>query len=114
MEITTIVRTCIACPSQWQGRLNNEQYIYIRYRWSNFTIGVGDDLFQAISNTIFSDLIGDSPYEGWMTNLEMMNIILENQLFTFSDEAKNYLTIKDQEDVKTDLNLESRLKNLFK
>lgn len=33
MKITSLMQTCFACPSQWEGKTEKGQYLYIRYRW---------------------------------------------------------------------------------
>jgi hypothetical protein len=37
-EVYDLRRTCIACPSQWEGRINDHGSIYIRYRWGTLTV----------------------------------------------------------------------------
>jgi hypothetical protein len=32
--LARVVRTCIACPSQWDAWTVDGQYLYLRYRWS--------------------------------------------------------------------------------
>lgn len=32
IKVTEIRRTCIACPSQWSGRTDTGEYVYIRSR----------------------------------------------------------------------------------
>lgn len=33
LEVWGLRRTCIACPSQWEGDVGGSGSIYIRYRW---------------------------------------------------------------------------------
>lgn len=41
MEIIIIehlTQTCGACPSQWEGELEDGRMLYIRYRWGYLSI----------------------------------------------------------------------------
>jgi len=40
-KITKLELTCGACPSQWEGRTNDDRPVYIRYRWGRFQAYVG-------------------------------------------------------------------------
>jgi hypothetical protein len=34
ITVTRLVHTCLAAPSQWEGRTHDGRPIYVRYRWS--------------------------------------------------------------------------------
>jgi len=38
IKVNKMVNTCVACPSQWKGITNDNQDIYIRYRWGHLSI----------------------------------------------------------------------------
>ncbi len=38
LEVYDLRRTCIASPSQWEGRVNDQGSIYIRYRWGTLRV----------------------------------------------------------------------------
>lgn len=42
-KITEIEQTCLACPSQWEGRLENGRTFYIRYRWGGLSVRVSPE-----------------------------------------------------------------------
>ena len=44
-------QTCIACPSQWEGILQNGKHVYIRYRWGILQFGIGGNGDTAAANT---------------------------------------------------------------
>lgn len=48
IDVTSVVRTCYACPSQWEGETADGRYVYARYRWGYLCVGVGDSWDQAI------------------------------------------------------------------
>jgi hypothetical protein len=62
--IKKCVRTCIACPSQWDAWLEDGRYVYIRYRWGRLAIRLEDE-------PLYEDQIGDN-LDGRMTDAEMM------------------------------------------
>lgn len=41
MEVTGLVQTCPASPSQWEGYCDDRP-VYIRYRFGNLTVSVGE------------------------------------------------------------------------
>jgi hypothetical protein len=48
--VTEIGQTCHACPSQWEGRTDDGDYIYVRFRWGFLAIGKGPTIEDAIDN----------------------------------------------------------------
>lgn len=64
LVVSKLTRTCYACPSQWEGRLENGQEIYIRYRHGWFTINV--DNHETYSKAI------NQMADGFLTDTEML------------------------------------------
>jgi hypothetical protein len=56
MVISSIKQTCSACPSQWEGLLEDGRPIYMRYRWGALTIHVGP------TGGTIRDALGRDPY----------------------------------------------------
>ena len=50
MILAELEMTCEACPSQWEGKLTDGRYVYVRYRWGVLQVGIGDTLSDAIEN----------------------------------------------------------------
>jgi hypothetical protein len=50
LRVKAFQRTCIACPSQWEGQLEDGRWFYARYRWSSFCFGVGATLQLALED----------------------------------------------------------------
>ena len=48
MIVTELEMTCSACPSQWEGRLEDGRFLYARYRWGYLSVTVADTLDLAI------------------------------------------------------------------
>lgn len=53
-KVKTITQTCYACPSQWEGVLENGDTFYIRYRWGYLSLDIPFD------TTVFSKQLGDN------------------------------------------------------
>jgi hypothetical protein len=49
-KVVALKKTSVACPSQWEGDLEDGRAIYIRYRHGHLSVGVGDDIDEAVSN----------------------------------------------------------------
>ena len=39
----TLVKTCPACPSQWEGKLKDGRMYYVRYRWGCLEATISKD-----------------------------------------------------------------------
>ncbi len=50
LELATLTRTCLACPSQWEGTLDDGRAIYVRYRHGELSVGIGGDIDDAVRN----------------------------------------------------------------
>ena len=76
-EVMELSRTCLACPSQWRGKLDDGRDLYIRYRNGYLTCGAGrtfdDAVWPTDENTgeiLYSRVVGDY-LDGYMTEDEM-------------------------------------------
>jgi len=47
-RIVTLKRTTLACPTQWVATLADGRTVYARSRHGEFSVGVGDDLDDAV------------------------------------------------------------------
>lgn len=77
MKIVNLKQTCNACPSQWEGKLDDGRMIYIRYRWGNLTVTISneetDDIDEAIrGDLIFEKVLDDEGWDGCLTTQEML------------------------------------------
>jgi hypothetical protein len=69
-KVTALRKTCLACPSQWEGTLEDGRVVYARYRHGALSVGVGDDIDEAIRNgmsdhALYVDYVGDA-LDGFM------------------------------------------------
>jgi hypothetical protein len=82
-KLVTLKRTCIACPSQWEGTLEDGRAIYARYRHGELSVGVGSDIDEAVHDgmsdqALYADHIGDG-LDGFM-DFEELKIYLHGLL----------------------------------
>lgn len=50
--VAEIKQTCGACPSQWECKLEDGRFMYVRYRFGHLSIGIGDTMFYAVRNAL--------------------------------------------------------------
>ncbi len=72
MMINSLTRTCLACPSQWEGTTIDGQVFYGRYRWGTLTLGFGKDLDEAINNSQELQVDNKDSMDGFMTTKEFL------------------------------------------
>jgi hypothetical protein len=65
-KIVTLKRTTWACPTQWVATLADGRTVYARSRHGEFSVGVGDDLDEAVlkssgSEALHFEYVEDSP-----------------------------------------------------
>jgi hypothetical protein len=73
--VISLKKTCPACPSQWEGKLDDGRVVYARYRWGGLSVGVGEELEDAVDNgmsegALFSENVGDG-LDGFMSFEEL-------------------------------------------
>ncbi len=66
--------TCIAAPSQWEGKTSDGQAISIRYRHGNLSIGLGATIDEAVGNRVRDEQLGDM-YDGIMIFEDLLEAI---------------------------------------
>lgn len=93
-KVVALKKTSLACPSQWEGMLEDGRIIYARYRHGELSVGVGDDIEGAVRNgmsdqAFYAGNIGDG-LDGFMDFDELkiqlhgllefsMDLIVENE-----------------------------------
>ena len=76
LVIKRLAQTCGACPSQWEGWLDDGRAIYVRYRWGYLSICISseptEDIYEAVrGEEIFGERLGG----GWEGVLEVEELI---------------------------------------
>jgi hypothetical protein len=69
-KVIALKRTCLACPSQWEGNLADGRAVYARYHHGELSIGVGDEIDEAVRNAssdlaLHAEEVGDG-LDGFM------------------------------------------------
>lgn len=67
-RIVALKRTTWACPTQWVATLADGRTVYARSRHGEFSVGVGDDLDDAVlkssgQEALYFEYVEDSPME---------------------------------------------------
>ena len=71
-------QTCNACPSQWEGILEDGRFVYARYRWGNLGVYTGSSIDNAIGRD--GEILyegspeGNDAFDGVMDTEEMLAI----------------------------------------
>ncbi len=82
-RLVALKKTCTACPSQWEGSLEDGRAIYARYRHGELSVGVGNDIDEAVGNSrsdqaLYADYAGDG-LDGYM-DLDELKVHLHGLL----------------------------------
>lgn len=91
--VVALEKTCTACPSQWEGKLEDGRALYARYRGGLLRVGIGEDIEDAHTNSfpkaaLYAEHVGGG-LDGFM-NLEELRGHLYGLLdFPESLEVKN-------------------------
>ena len=76
-------RTCLACPSQWEGVLEDGRFLYIRYRNDKFKAFISPNENEWLENSekykIYEIDTKQGGYDGYMTD-DVMKWFLHFQL----------------------------------
>lgn len=78
MKIKELKQTTQACPSQWEGTMEDGKFIYIRFRWGVLSVGIGKDEAEAVNNSstnmYYNKKVSDD-LDGVMSTEEMLKLI---------------------------------------
>lgn len=83
-----MILTCGACPSQWEGYLEDGRMFYIRFRWGWLSICVSENpteqVHEAMENEIYGQQISHN-LDGVIDEIRVLYIMTENG-FTMNDQ----------------------------
>lgn len=76
--ITNLVKTCDACPAQWEAATVDNRPVYVRYRWGTLWLYIGNPGGSSAfdGECVFCESIGDSLH-GAMSTEEMLSHLAE-------------------------------------
>src|ERR1700738_476752 len=69
-ELASLSQTCHMCPSQWEGRTVDGEYVYIRFRWGTLTLGFGPDA--VLGPQAYCEQVGRDEWDGAMDTGTML------------------------------------------
>lgn len=72
-RIMKIVRTCCACPSQWDAETDDGRHVYMRFRWGSFGHGIGATRDEAVDDCDYTDGLADE-YDGFLADDKMLTV----------------------------------------
>ena len=89
LDIVHITCTCMACPTQYEGKLSDGTMFYFRFRWGWARINLSpqqtNDIFDAIGGTvIYEEQLSDG-FDGLMSEKEVFNTL--SKFFNFTDKT---------------------------
>jgi hypothetical protein len=58
--VVALNKTCVACPSQWEGALDDGRAVYARFRHGHLSVGIGETVEGAVDNAMSDPAL----YEG--------------------------------------------------
>ena len=89
MKVVKIVRTCFACPEQYEGELSNGEKFYVRCRWGHARLGVSpNSVDEAVHAKPISEIYYDDDIQGVFDAgdlkklFEQVNIELDESIIT--------------------------------
>lgn len=75
MILKTVTQTCMGCPSQWSGKLDDGTELYVRYRWGWLTASVeGPAGEQILSRQIGDQFDGVISWDEVVPHIEQCGI----------------------------------------
>ena len=82
-KVRWIKQTSSCCPSQWEGKLEDDRMFYVRYRFGVLTVDVSDnptnlvtDCFEKGQEVLYRQ-IGDE-FDGKLSEEQMIEILEQN------------------------------------
>jgi hypothetical protein len=63
-KVLALRKTSLACPSQWEGVLEDGRAVYARYRWGELSVGVGGSVDEAVRNGMSDQALYADPVSG--------------------------------------------------
>ena len=73
IRVTELRQTCNMCPSQWEGRTDDGQYIYVRYRHGYLSVSVGPTVDAAVCGSVVFEYDTEDG-NGYMTESELRDL----------------------------------------
>jgi hypothetical protein len=76
MKVTEITQTCSACPSQWEGKIEDGRMFYARYRWGCLSVRLSEtpteNLYEVLDGNTLIDLELGDEFDGVLSEGELV------------------------------------------
>lgn len=96
LNIVSLKKTSIACPSQWQGLLGDGRTVYFRYRSGCFTFRIGKDLDDAVRSKPIIDLVNpDEPLHGAMDEDQLKELVAKHMHISWPETIEGAMGIDE-------------------
>lgn len=73
--VVEALKTCVACPAQWECQTDDEQSVYIRYRHGTLRMHVGVDIDDAVRAPASAEIYCGGEWDGFMDWEEMTRLL---------------------------------------
>lgn len=97
MKVTNLIQTCVACPAQWEGHIEDGRMFYCRYRWGNLSITISEkpttDVMEAMDEELYYETLGGH-FAGEISEDDLIEK-MEGIGFKFKGLPENKLLIKN-------------------
>lgn len=75
IRVVSVRRTCLACPSQFEGTTDKGEFVYARYRGAQMRVDVAPDELSWNTDghnkfTVYAESFGE-PFDGYITFEEL-------------------------------------------
>ena len=71
IKVVSLVKTCRACPSQWEGKTDTGLCVYARYRWGWLTVRTGKTPNDAVGGCVIHRAKAGDDLDGYMATEEL-------------------------------------------
>ena len=88
MNLISLNQTCFGCPSQWEGRSEFGNEVYIRYRHGTLSLDINDE--EVVSMEIGNGMDGVMNTDDMLYHLKLSYGPLNNDLNEAREEIRRY------------------------
>lgn len=94
LNIVSLKKTSIACPSQWEGKLGDGRTVYFRFRGGRFTFQIGKDLKDALESKPIIELVNpDDPLHGAMDEDLLKEVVAKHMHISWPETIEGSMEI---------------------
>jgi len=79
LRVRSVMQTCDACPTQWEGRSDDDRPVYARYRFGRLLVRIGPpqgDIDSAVTGEVVVGLDHGDELDGTLTYDELVQLTM--------------------------------------